>query len=59
MNSYAQKLFTQLGGCVTTICTDLLAHHPFVPDKDAKPVPYSRVDWWDHPAGVDVVVGKR
>lgn len=39
--------------------TDLLAHHSFVPDKDAKPVPYNRVDWWDHPPGVDVVVGRR
>ena len=38
---------------------DLLTHHPFVLDKEAKPIPYSRVDWWDHPPGIDVVVGKR
>ena len=44
---------------VSLYYTDLLAHHPFVPDKDAEPVPYSRVDWWDHPPGVDVVVGRR
>ena len=35
---------------------DLLTHHPFVRDKDTKPVPYSRVDWWDHPPGVDVEI---
>ena len=28
-------------------------------EKDAKPVTYNRVDWWDHPPGIDVVVGKR
>jgi len=39
--------------------SDLLAHHPFVQDEHAKPVSYSRVEWWDHPPGVDVVVGKR
>ena len=38
---------------------DLLTHHPFVRDEDAKPVAYNRVDWWDHPPGIDVVVGKR
>ena len=48
-----------LRGCVRCYIADLLTHHPFVRDKDTKPVPYSRVDWWDHPAGVDVVVGKR
>ncbi|XP_065886897.1 uncharacterized protein [Dysidea avara] len=37
---------------------DLIAHHPFVQDDHAKPVPYSRVEWWDHPPGVDVVVGR-
>ena len=45
--------------CPTPYIADLLTHHPFVRDKDAKPVPYSRVDWWDHPPGLDVVVGKR
>ena len=39
--------------------TDLVAHHPFVRDDHAKPVPYSKVEWWDHPPGVDVVVGRR
>jgi len=41
------------------VIADLLAHHSFVRDEHAKPVPYSRVEWWDHPPGVEVVVGRR